>query len=113
VAALALSGDFPVIPVAHWGTNHVYRSYGEGRRFTPLPRKDVHVVAGEPIDLSAWRGKPIDNRAIRDVSYLIMGRIREMVAQLRDETAPEPFFNPKTGHAAHDTDTRPGAESAT
>lgn len=96
VAALALSGDFPVIPVAHWGSNHVYTSYGSGRRFKPLPRKDVHVVAGEPIDLSAWRGKEVDARAIRDVSYLIMERIREMVAQLRDEPAPTSFHNPKT-----------------
>jgi len=95
VAALALSGDFPVIPVAHWGSHEVYRSYGSGRRFAPLPRKDVHVVAGEPIDLSAWRGKPVDNRAIRDVSYLIMGRIRDMVAELRAEQPPTAFFNPK------------------
>lgn len=131
VAALALSGDFPVIPVAHWGTHQVYRSYGSGRRFTPLPRKDVHVVAGEPIDLSAWRGKPVDNRAIRDVSYLIMERIRDMVAELRGEVAPEAFFNPKTArpaagehggsgdHGDHggtesaESDTQPGAGSAT
>lgn len=97
VAALALSGDFPVIPVAHWGSNHVYTSYGKGMRFKPLPRKDVHVVAGDPIDLSPWRGLPVDNRAIRDVSYLIMERVRDMVAELRGETAPSAFFNPKTG----------------
>lgn len=96
VAALALSGDFPVIPVAHWGSNEVYTSYRAGRRFKPLPRKDVHVVAGEPIDLSEWRGKPIDNRAIRDVSYLVMERIRDMVGQLRAQTPPSEFFNPKS-----------------
>lgn len=96
VAALALAGDFPVIPVAHWGSNHVYTSYGEGRRFKPWPRKDVHVVTGDPIDLSAWRGKPIDNRAIRDVSFLIMEKVQEMVAELRGEEAPASLFNPKT-----------------
>lgn len=95
VAALALAGDFPVIPVAHWGSHEVYTSYGTGRRFKPLPRKEVHVVAGEPVDLSAWRGRPVDNRAIRDVSYLIMGRIRDMVADLRGEPAPDTFFDPK------------------
>lgn len=95
VAALALSGDFPVIPVAHWGSHRVYSSYGSGMRLRPLPRKDVHVVAGDPIDLSQWRGRPVDNRAIRDVSYLIMGRIRDMVAELRGETAPRAFFDPK------------------
>jgi 1-acyl-sn-glycerol-3-phosphate acyltransferase len=95
VAALALAGDFPVIPVAHWGSHRVYASYGTGRRFTPLPRKDVFVVAGEPIDLSAYRGRPVDNRAIRDVSYLIMERIREMVGELRGEQPPADFFDPK------------------
>lgn len=96
VAVLALSGDFPVIPMAQWGSHRVYSSYSKGRKFKPLPRKDVHVVVGEPIDLSEWRGKPVDNRAIRDVSYLIMERIQEMVAALRGEDAPEAFFNPKS-----------------
>lgn len=110
VAALALSGDFPVIPVAHWGSHQVYTSYSKGRKFKPLPRKDVHVVAGEPIDLSPWRGKPVDARAIRDVSYLIMERIREMVAVLRDEQPPAEFFNPKTAeHRAAGTDAGAGA----
>lgn len=108
VAALALSGDFPVIPVAHWGSNHVYTSYGSGRRFNPLPRKDVHVVAGEPIDLSPWRGKPVDNRAIRDVSYLIMERVRDMVATLRDEQPPTTFFNPKAAERREATERRAG-----
>lgn len=100
VASLALSGDFPVIPVAHWGTHEVYSSYGTGKKFRPWPRKDIHVVAGEPIDLSAWRGKPVDTRAIRDVSYLIMDRIRDMVADLRGEEAPTEYFNPKRAAAA-------------
>lgn len=95
VAALALAGDFPVIPVAHWGSHRVYTSYGTGRRFRPLPRKDVFVVAGEPIDLSGYRGRPVDNRAIRDVSYLIMERIRDMVGELRGEQPPTDFFDPK------------------
>ena len=95
VAALALAGDFPVIPVAHWGTQDVYNSYAPKSKFHPLPRKDVHVVAGDPIDLSAWRGKPADARAIRDVSLLIMGTIRNMVAELRHEEPPTEFFDPK------------------
>ncbi len=109
VAALALAGDFPVIPVAHWGSHLVYTSYGSGMRLRPLPRKDVHVVAGEPIDLSAWRGKPVDTRAIRDVSYLIMGRIRDMVAELRGEAPPTEFFDPKkAARAAQRTEEGPG-----
>jgi len=55
----------------------------------------VHVIAGPPIDLSPWRGKPVDARAIRDVSYLIMGTIRDMLAEVRGEVPPEEFFDAK------------------
>jgi 1-acyl-sn-glycerol-3-phosphate acyltransferase len=109
VAALALAGDFPVIPVAHWGSHEVYRSYGSGRRFKPLPRKDVFVVAGDPIDLSAFRGRPVDNRAIRDVSYLIMGRIRDMVGELRGEQPPADFYDPKAAARRAGSDTGSGS----
>jgi len=95
VAALALSGDFPVVPVVHWGTQRIYNSYAPKGKFRPLPRKDVHVIAGPPIDLSPWRGKPVDARAIRDVSYLIMGTIRDMLAEVRGEVPPEEFFDAK------------------
>ncbi len=95
VAVLALAGDFPVIPVAHWGTQKIYNSYAPKSKFHPLPRKDVHVVAGDPIDLSPWRGRPTDARAIRDVSLLIMETVRNMVAEVRDEQPPTEFFDPK------------------
>lgn len=95
VAVLALSGDFPVIPVARWGTQALYTSYQPGMKLKMFPRKEIHVVAGPPIDLSAWRGKPVDARAIRDVSYLIMNTIKEMLADLRGEAAPADLFDPK------------------
>jgi 1-acyl-sn-glycerol-3-phosphate acyltransferase len=95
VAKLALGGDFPVIPVAHWGTQQVFNSYAKEKKFRPLPRKDIHVVVGKPIDLSQWRGKPVDARAIRDVSLLIMTEIRDMLAEIRGETPPVDFFDPK------------------
>ena len=100
VAVLALTGNVTVIPVAHWGSHEVYTSYQRGLKLKPLPRKDVHVVAGEPIDLSQWQGKPVDARAIRDVSYLIMTTIRDMVGQLRGETPPVEFFDPKKAAGA-------------
>ena len=93
--ALALSGDFPVIPVAHWGTNLVYDSYVEGRKFHPFPRKDIHIVFGEPIDLTELRSRPVDARSIRDASLLIMTKVRDMVAEIRDETPPVEFFDLK------------------
>ncbi len=93
VGALALAGDFPVIPVAHWGSNQVYSSYTAGRRFHPLPRKDVHTVFGEPIDLSDLRAGPHDARAIRLASMRIMTTVRDMVAEIRGVTAPNDFYD--------------------
>ena len=95
VGALALSGDFPVIPMAHWGTHQVYTSYVEGRRFHPLPRKDIHIVIGDPIDLTELRSRPVDTRAIRDATLLIMESLRDLVAEIRQETPPTEFFDLK------------------
>lgn len=95
IGALALAGDFPVIPMAHWGTNHVYESYTTGRKFHPLPRKDIHVVFGDPIDLTELRARPVDARSIRDATLLIMSVVRDMVADVRQETPPAEFFDLK------------------
>jgi 1-acyl-sn-glycerol-3-phosphate acyltransferase len=95
IGALALSGDFPVIPMAHWGTHQVYASYTAGRRFKPLPRKDIHIVFGDPIDLTELRSRPVDARSIRDASLLIMTVVRDMVAEIRGETPPAEFFDQK------------------
>lgn len=93
VGALALTGDFPVIPVAHWGSNHVYSSYTEGWRFHPLPRKDVHTMFGEPIDLSDLRAGPHDARAVRAASIRIMTRVRDLVGEIRGVTPPTEFYD--------------------
>lgn len=95
VAALALAGDFPVIPLAHWGTQEVFRSYQKKGAFRPWPRKDIHLVCGPAIDLSAYRNLPVDARVIRDVSYVIMGAVRDLLAELRRETPPSTFYDPK------------------
>ena len=100
IGALALSGDFPVIPVAHWGSNQVYDSYVEGRKFHPLPRKDVHTVFGEPIDLTELRSRPVDARSIRDASLLIMTVVRDMVAEIRERDAAGRVLRPEEGRAA-------------
>lgn len=95
IGSLALAGDFPVIPVAHWGSHQVYTSYIEGRRFKPLPRKDVHTVFGPPIDLTELRSRPVDTRSIRDATLLIMNTVRDMVGEIRGETPPVEFFDYK------------------
>jgi 1-acyl-sn-glycerol-3-phosphate acyltransferase len=95
VAVLAMATDAAVVPIVHWGTQEVYNSYAEGRKLHLFPRKDVHVVVGPDIDLSAYRGRQSDPRAIRDVSMLIMNTIAGMLGEIRGEQPPAELFDPK------------------
>lgn len=113
VAALALSGDMPVIPVVHWGTERVFVPYTK-KGFHPLPRKDIRLVAGPPIDLSAYRGRPVDSRLVRDVSIVIQTAVRDLLGQVRGETPPVEFYDQKKAErlqarAAADAVGDPGA----
>jgi 1-acyl-sn-glycerol-3-phosphate acyltransferase len=90
VARLALSSDAPVVPMVHWGTQDVLDGYR--KQFRPLPRTTVTVRCGEPVDLSAYRGRSIDAALLREVTDLIMGRVRDLLAEVRAETAPEGFY---------------------
>jgi len=98
-ALLALSGDFPVVPLVNWGTQHVFVPYVKKGRIKPLPRKDVVVRAGPAIDLSAYRGQPVDARLLRDVSMVIMEAVRDLVAEVRGEQPPDAFFVPRKADA--------------
>ena len=113
VGALALAGDFPVIPVAHWGSNRVYTSYVEGRRFHPLPRKDVHTVFGEPIDLSDLRAGAHDARAVRAASVRIMSAVRDLVGQIRGVEPPTEFYDHRKAERLAQRATPAGEHSPT
>jgi 1-acyl-sn-glycerol-3-phosphate acyltransferase len=94
VARLALTADVPVLPAVHWGTREVLDRYNG--RFRPLPRKPITVRCGPPVDLSAYRGRPIDAALLREVTDLLMVRVRELLAEVRGEPAPEDFFRRST-----------------
>ncbi|MHA6796016.1 lysophospholipid acyltransferase family protein [Pseudonocardia bannensis] len=96
MARLALTSDVPVIPMVHWGTREVYDHYN--KRFRPLPRTTITVRTGDPVDLSAYRGRPIDAVLLREVTDLVMGRVRDLLAEVRGEQAPVEFF--RRGDAA-------------
>ncbi len=93
VARLALHSDVPVVPVVHWGTQRVYDHYG--KRFRPLPRTDVTVRAGAPIDLSDFRRRPVDAALLREATDRVMGHIRDLLAEVRQEPPPAGFFDPE------------------
>jgi 1-acyl-sn-glycerol-3-phosphate acyltransferase len=92
VARLALSADVPVIPIAQWGPQFFYDKYNH--RFRPLPRKTVRTVAGPPVDLSRYRGREVTGELLREVTDVIMGAVREQLADIRGEAPPVEFWEP-------------------
>ena len=94
VGRLALASDAPVIPMVHWGTHTVLDGYR--KRYRPLPRTTIIVRVGEPVDLSAYRGRAVDAALLREVTDLIMSRVRDLLAEVRDEPAPQEFYRRET-----------------
>ena len=54
IARLVLATGAPVVPIATWGAQQVFDP--RTRKIRLRPRTPVTVVAGEPIDLSQWKG---------------------------------------------------------
>ena len=91
-ARLALSTGAPVIPVAHWGAQDVL-PYGS---FKPhvLPRRTVHILAGPPVDLSAFAGQPLTSQTLRAATAVIMADITRLLGELRGAAPPAEPYHP-------------------
>lgn len=89
---LALESGVPLIPVAHWGTQRLMPRYG--KRIHPFPRKTIEVSVGEPLDLSAYRDRPVDQRLVTEVTEVLMTAITALLAELRGEDPPAERWNP-------------------
>jgi 1-acyl-sn-glycerol-3-phosphate acyltransferase len=82
----ALAPDVPVIPVAQWGVQSQFDLYKKKVKLIPRPR---HVLSvGEPIDLSAFRGREPTAAMLHEMTDVIMRRLRSDVADLRGLPAP-------------------------
>ncbi|WP_313354358.1 lysophospholipid acyltransferase family protein [Microbacterium sp.] len=90
---LALTGDIPLIPMAQWGTQQIMGRYQKGLSLWPL-RKPVHVLIGDPVDLSDLRDRAGDPRVLTIATERLMAAITALLEQLRDEPAPEKRWNP-------------------
>lgn len=92
-ARLALATGAPIVPVAMWGTHHLYNPRAKSRKLNLLPGRKVTVVAGEPIDLSRWAGAEPTRAVLEEITEVLMLRLRDMVAELRGGTPP-PLYVP-------------------
>jgi len=90
VARLALMvPEVPVIPVGQWGAQHFLDYYR--KKFRPLPRTEVAVSAGAPVDLSDFAGREPSREVLHAMTDRIMVAVRDQVAVLRGEPAPAEF----------------------
>jgi 1-acyl-sn-glycerol-3-phosphate acyltransferase len=90
---LALEHDIPLIAAASWGAQRVLPRWS--KRISLFPRKDVEVIIGDEVDLSRWKGKAGDGKALAEATEVVMQEITALVEQLRGERAPKgPRWDP-------------------
>jgi 1-acyl-sn-glycerol-3-phosphate acyltransferase len=102
VARLALTTDAVVLPVAQWGPQRVHDYHA--KRLHLRLRAPADYLVGEPVDLSAQRalvraGHPLTGELLREVTDLVMVRVRELLGELRGERPPAEF-HPRPVHRA-------------
>jgi 1-acyl-sn-glycerol-3-phosphate acyltransferase len=98
VARLALVTGAPVIPVAHWGAQ-VILPYGSKKPHL-VPRHLVKMLAGPPVDLSAYAGQPLDREVLRAATAAVMADVTGLLAQLRGKEPPAVPFDPAAARRA-------------
>lgn len=92
-ARVALTTGCPVVPVAQWGPQEILRPYG--RRPKLLPPTTVHVLAGPPVDLSAYDGLPLDAVTLKAATDTILDAVADLLGRLRGRTPPEHRWDPR------------------
>ena len=101
-ARLALQTGAKVVPVASWGA-HELLPYAKGAKtglagtlkkgFHPFPRKTMKVIAGPPVDLSRFEGKPLTKTVLREATDQIMREIADLLGELRGQEPPEQLYD--------------------
>ncbi|MEJ3744209.1 lysophospholipid acyltransferase family protein [Actinomycetes bacterium KLBMP 9797] len=96
-ARLALATGAPVIPVAMWGAHRFFdpRTKKVGLR----PRTPISIAAGPPVDFGKWAGAEPTRAILEEMTGEIMLRVRDLLAEIREETPP-PLWAPVKGDHA-------------
>jgi len=108
-ARIALTTGAPLIPLAQWGAQDVIGPYRKELRL--LPRKTMRVRAGEPVDLSDLRGRPLDSATLHEATDRLMAAITALLEGIRGQTAPVQRYDLKAHRTPSDDGgtTGPGA----
>jgi 1-acyl-sn-glycerol-3-phosphate acyltransferase len=89
IGRIAVQSGVPVIPLANWGTRDVLSTAGKVGLF-----KRVSLVAGPPVDLSEFVGKPRTRSTLDAATAKIMEAITAQVAAVRGEEPPAVPYDP-------------------
>ena len=98
VARLALATKVPVVPVAIWGAQDIL-PYGSTKPHL-WPRHTVHMLAGPPVDLTEFEGKPFTRDVLRAATNKIMGDVAGLLAELRGGQPPAEPYHPAIARRA-------------
>ena len=91
IARLALLAGVPVIPVAQWGAQEILDSY-RSKRIHLLPRHTMQILAGPPVDLSAYQGQELTAQVLRQATDDVMAAVTGLLSELRAEPAPAQVY---------------------
>ncbi|TMK76308.1 MAG: 1-acyl-sn-glycerol-3-phosphate acyltransferase [Actinobacteria bacterium] len=79
IARLTLASEVPVLPLAVWGSQHVWQRGARSPRFG----RPIWLKAGAPRDFSEFEDRRDDPEALRAVTDAIMADLTQLVADLR------------------------------
>ncbi len=96
---LAIEHNIPLIPIAHWGTQDIMGRYS--KKISLIPRKHVHIMVGEPMNMAKYRGK-LDHTTLAKATDELMAEIAKLLGELRNETPPAVRWDPAK-HAQSET----------
>jgi 1-acyl-sn-glycerol-3-phosphate acyltransferase len=90
-ARLWLDTGAPMIPIVMWGPERIYDP--RTKKLKLLPRAEVTIIAGEPIDLSAWASAQPTSQILGEITDHIMLHLRDMLVEIRGGNPP-PLWSP-------------------
>ena len=80
IARLTLTSEVPVLPIAVWGSQHVWQR--DGARGLTFGRP-IWVKAGPPLDFSQFEEQRDDPQTLRKVTDTVMDELTRLVNDLR------------------------------
>jgi 1-acyl-sn-glycerol-3-phosphate acyltransferase len=80
VARLTLASEVPVLPIAVWGSQHVWQRTGARNLKFGRP---IWLKAGAPMDFSQLEGERDDQATLRRITDTVMDELTRLVNDLR------------------------------